>query len=177
MEQQQRALQQTHDSKQQQGSTTKLANAQAGLHLARLAATAGLLLRLWLLRVLGDTSQDSRLKDAITTVAYSVDVATGIAAIWRSEGTLRQWYAETGDAAAAMATSFATAVTAAGFADSAAAPAGRRARQSARLLAEHSMDEKVAREAVSPLYSSLLAAQTMVLHLGMHADRAVIEEQ
>jgi hypothetical protein len=171
MEQQQKALLQQQQP-QHPDSTTKHAAAQAGLHLARLAGTAGLLLQVWL-QCMFDTSdqlRQSKLKAVTTSVAYSADVATGIAAIWRSKGVLQQWHAASGDTAAGV--SFTTALAAAAFADRAAPAAGRSAQQSARLLSEHRVEERAAREVLSPVSSSQYAARKVVLQLSLFMQQA-----
>ena len=99
-------------------------------------------------------SAEGTLAAAISSMAYLSEVATGIAAIWRSDGVLQQWRTASGVAAAGD--SFATALAAA-----TATPS----RQSARLLPARHSDDLAAWEKMAPVPSSLDAANKLVIWL------------
>ena len=148
----------------QQLGGTGLTAAQAGLHLAHLVTLTASLLQLWHACApnrdsLRETSQQppSELEAAVSAIPFLADVATGIAAIWRSEGKQQQRHAAT-ETAAAVGSSAATLASydasgaAAQCANAATAAAAYRARWSRRQQAE---DQRADQQAV---VTSLLAA-------------------
>ena len=108
VEQQQKMLQQQPDTTQHSDSSAQQSTAQAVLRLARAASLAGFMLLLWARclpasstgHVQQEQQQPSGLGAAVSSAAYLADVATGIAAIWRSEKALQQWRTAIHDAPA-----------------------------------------------------------------------------
>ena len=179
IEQQQRALMQRRqhpDTTQQPGSTAQQSMVQAVLHLAHLASLAGALLQLWTRCFIDNLKgpdqrvqeQPSKLNVAVSTVAYMADVATGIAAIWRSEGALQQWRTASGNLSAA-----APATPARGSSATLrwAVTAAHRVQQSARLLADKQAGELAAEFMVSAVTDSLHAAKKLTIRSFMHMER------
>ena len=166
MEQQQRALQQHPDSTAEQPA------AQTAMFLARSASLSGELLQLWIhcSNAAYEQNQLSKLNAAVSSVPFLADVATGIAAIWRSEGVLQQWRAASSNAAAAPPTHAVMGATAPGGSTASNTAAAGRAQHSAGRLDQQANDEAlcIPERAVQ---SSMGAAGLLGLQLFLFMNR------
>lgn len=119
--------------------------------------------------------QLSELSAAISSTAYLADVATGVAAVWRSEGVLQKWRAASGYATASIGCAAAATQTthgAVGAASSSAsaspgvaAAAGRRQQSTKRLTDQQLVGQALGEVQIAMRCSFFAAINQSMLHL------------
>ena len=179
MEQQQQHLQQQlqrPDSTQQPDSATQPSTAHAVLYLGRSATLTGFLLQLWV-RCLTDNltehehMQPSRLNVAISSVEFLEDVATGIAAIWRSEGVLQQCCTASRDAVPSAPATYGVLDAAAHGGSAGEVASAHRIQRSTRLQVDLQAGEKAAASVASAVTNSFVAAKKLALWLFIRPEK------
>jgi hypothetical protein len=141
------------------------------MFLARSASLSGELLQLWIhcSNAAYEQKQLSKLNAAVSSVDFLSDVATGIAAIWRSEGAMQQWRAASSNAEAAPSTHAAMGATAPGASTASNTAAAGRAQHSAGRLDQQTIDEALCTERAVRI--SMGAAGLLGLQLFLFMNR------